>query len=213
MITERMAIHRALAELKIIDDRIESAIDNGEFCAVNKHSNTKINGVPLNEYNGIIVGAYDKAIGLIERRDAMKRAVCLSNAVTKVTVGDVEYTVAEAIEMKNHGITFKEELLVTLKAQYDKARSVLLNKNGDDLEKRAEQYVIGLYGNKEGRVDTEDFEKSKKAFIASNTYDMIDPLDIHKKIEELEEEISSFKAEVDAALSCSNAKTEVEFSY
>lgn len=158
-------------------------------------------------------GYYDKATDLIKRRNAIKRAVVLSNAATKVTINGLEYTVAEAIEMKNHGVEFDEKLLDVLNKQYNKAQSEILKQNGDDLEKRAEQYVIGIYGSKEGKTNTDDFEKTKKDFITANSYELVDPIKILDKINALEESIASFKAEVDAALSTSNAVTEIEISY
>ena len=36
---EKMTVHKGLAELKIIDSRIERAIDDAQFCVSNKHSN------------------------------------------------------------------------------------------------------------------------------------------------------------------------------
>lgn len=213
MTTEKMTVHKALAELKLLDNRITSAIDNGKYCVANKHSNEKINGVPVKEYEVIMQGYYNKATDLINRRNAIKRAVVLSNAVTKVKINDVEYTVAEAIEMKNHGVEFDELMFEELQRQYLKAQSEILKYNGTDLEKRAEQYVIGIYGSKEGKTNTDDFEKTKKDFITSNSYELVDPIKILDKINALEEKISSFKAEVDAALSVSNAVTEIEISY
>ena len=50
MTTEKMTVHKALAELKIVDDRIVSAINSGTYCIANKHSNDKIKGVSLDEY-------------------------------------------------------------------------------------------------------------------------------------------------------------------
>lgn len=61
MTTEKMTIHKALAELKIVDDRIISAINGGTYCVANKHSNEKIKGVPVKEYEGVMQGYYDKA--------------------------------------------------------------------------------------------------------------------------------------------------------
>ena len=165
MTTEKMTIHKALAELKILDARIISAINGGTYCIAYMHSNEKIKGVPVKEYEGVMQGYYDKATDLIKRRNAIKRAVVLSNATTKVSINGIEYTVAEAIEMKNHGVEFDEKMLSTLKKQYDKAQAEILKQNGDDLEKRAEQYVIGIYGSKEGKTNTDDFEKTKKDFI------------------------------------------------
>lgn len=213
MTTEKMTVHKALAELKIIDDRITNAIDEGVFCVANKHSNSKIGGVPVDDYKKLMQGSYDKATDLIKRRNAIKRAVVLSNANTKVNIENREYTIAEAIEMKNHGIEFDELLLNEMKKQYAMAKKEVEKNNGDALEKRAEQYVIGLYGSREGKTNTDDYEKTKKDFIESQTFELVDPIDILKKMDELEEKIAAFKAEVDAALSVSNAITEIEISY
>lgn len=213
MTTETMTVHKALAELKILDDRIISTINGGTYCVANKHSNDKINGVSVEEYKGVIQGSYDKASDLIRRRTAIKKAVVLSNATTKVSINGTEYTRAEAIEMKNHGVEFEELMLEALTKQYNKAQAVILKQNGDDLERRAEQYVIGIYGSKEGKQNTDDFEKTKKDFITANSYELIDPIKILDKINALEESIASFKAEVDAALSTSNAITVIEIKY
>ena len=156
MTTEKMNVHKALAELKILDDRIVKAINSVEACISNKHSNTKVKGVDIKVYTGVMKSSYDKATDLIKRREAIKRAVVLSNAVTKVTVADKEYTVAEAIEMKNHGMDFKKLLKQKIKKQYDAAMAQIITENGK-LEDKAENYVVGLYGSKEGKTSTEEF--------------------------------------------------------
>ena len=158
-------------------------------------------------------GAYDKVIDLIARYKAIKKAVTLSNAKTIVEIGGEKYTVAEAIWMKNHGVEYDEKLLNELQEQYNKAQAKILKQNGNDLEQRAEQYVVGIYGSKEGKTNTNDFEKTKQDFITSQTFELVDPIRILDKIEDLEEKISTFKAEVDAALSTSNALTVIEVNY
>ena len=95
---EQMTVHKALAELKIIDSRIENAISGGTYVVANKHSNTKIHGVTIDEFKTQMKSDFQKVTDLIARRNAIKRAVVASNATTKVKVGNVEYTVAEAIE-------------------------------------------------------------------------------------------------------------------
>lgn len=213
MTTETMTIHKALAELKVLESRIMKTVGDGTYCVANKHSNEKINGVSVEDYKKVMQGAYDKAIDLIDRYKAIKKAVTLSNAKTVVTVGNEEYTVAEAIWMKNHGVEFDELLLYELREQYNKAQAKILKQNGNDLEQRAEQYVVGIYGSKEGKTNTDDFEKTKQDFITSQTFELVDPIGILEKIEVLEEKISTFKAEVDAALSTSNALTVIEVNY
>ena len=213
MTSEKMTVHKALAELKLLDDRISKAIDENTYCLAKKHSSEKINGISLAEFEKQMQGGYDKAVALIERRKAIKKAVVLSNAITKVTVAGTEYTVAEAIEMKNHGIDFEELLMETMSNQYKKAISMINLENGRDLETRADQYVTAIYGQKEGKTNIADIEKVKADFLKSNQYELVDPLDIAAKISELEERINLFMAEVDSALSVSNAITEIEINY
>lgn len=213
MTTETMTVHKALAELKLLDSRIEKAIAEGVYCVANKHSNDKIGGVPLDDYIKIMQGGYDKAADLINRRKAIKRAVVLSNAVTKVSIAGDEYTVAEAIEMKNHGVEFEKLLMNTMNIQYRNAQMQINQENGKDLEQRAEQYVTAIYGQKEGKTNTADIEKVKKDFIESNTYVLVDPLHVLDKIEDLEKKINDFMAEVDSTLSVSNALTEITIEY
>lgn len=213
MTTETMTVHKALAELKLLDSRIEKAIEEGVYCVANKHSNDKIGGVPIDDYIKIMQGGYDRATDLTNRRKAIKRAVVLSNAVTKVSVSGNEYTVAEAIEMKNHGVEFDKLLMNTMNTQYRNAQIQIKQENGKDLEQRAEQYVTAIYGQKEGKTNAADIEKVKKDFIESNTYVLVDPLRVLDKIEDLEKKINDFMAEVDSALSVSNALTEITIEY
>lgn len=213
MMTEKMTAHKALAELKLLDNRIEKAITEGIYCVANKHSNDKINGIPLDEYVKTMQGRYDKAVDLINRRKAIKRSVVLSNAVTKVTVADVEYTVAEAIEMKNHGVDFDKLLMAQMKKHYDMAQMQIKQQNGKDLEERADQYVTAIYGQKEGKTNTADIEKVKADFLTANQYELVDPLHVLDKMEDLEKKINDFMAEVDSALSVSNALTEITVEY
>lgn len=210
---ETMTVHKALAELKLLDSRIEKAIAEGVYCVENKHSNDKIGGVLLDDYIKIIQGGYDKATDLINRRKAIKRAVVLSNAVTKVSVAGNEYTVAEAIEMKNHGVDFDKLLMNAMQRHYDKAQMQIKQENGKDLEERADRYVTAIYGQKEGKTNTADIEKVKSDFLTANQYELVDPLHVLDKIEDLEKKINDFMAEVDSALSVSNALTEITIEY
>lgn len=212
MTKERMSVHKALAELKILKDRIPNTIGSGTYCIENKHSNEKIKGVSLETYRSIMQGNYDKGTALIKRYDAIKRAVTLSNAITKVSINSIEYTVAEAIYMNNRGVEFDEMLLAELRSQYRKAQAKIA-KNNEGLQEKAEQYVIGIYGSKEGKVNTDDFEKAQKDFVTAHEYELVDPINILEKIEKLEEKISAFKSEVDAALSESNAITMIDIEY
>lgn len=213
MVKETMTIHKALAELKILDGRIKKEIQNGSYCIANKHSNDKINGILIDDFKKSVQGTYDKVTDLIKRQEAIKRAVTLSNAKTYVDIADGKYTVAEAIWMKNHGIEFESMLINTMDSQYKMAQVEVNRQNGNNLEERADQYVTAIYGQKDGKTATSDIEKVRKDFLEANTYEIIDPINVPEKLEDLRGKIDGFMAEVDSALSVSNALTEITIEY
>lgn len=217
MTTEKMTIHKALAELKTMDARIAKAIHETPYVLAVKHSAEKINGMTVDNFKDKMRSGYQKATNLIARRDAMKRAVVLSNATTKVKIGDNEYTVAEAIEMKNHGMEFKSDLLRQMNSAYTAAQNELVRNGGEALEKKAEQYVLAVIAaqpkDSKMSVGSDAMKTLRQTYIDNNTYDLVDPMNIAKVMEKLDAEINEFNAEVDAALSCSNALTVIEFEY
>jgi len=211
--TEKMSVHKALCELKTLDSRIQKSIQQAVFVFANKHANTKISGVPVGEYSAEVKAAYQSVKDLIARRDAIKRAVTLSNAAVKVVIGGKEYTVAEAIEMKNHGISHLQLLLRKLETDNQRARRESDNNNGEALEDRADEYVKSLYGNVDMKGASEEIKKVRTDFIAAQTMEIVDPIGIRAEMERLEKEINDFTVEIDSALSVSNALTELTIEY
>ena len=213
MTTETMNIHQALVELKTLDKRIESAANDGAWVIANKHSNSKISGIDVKDYVENTKSRYQKVTSLIARAEAIKRAVVNSNAVTKVTIAGREYTVAEAIEMKNHGIERKRSLVVKLNQDYTMAKAAADRANGAELERRADEYIRTMIGNTDVKGMTEEVKRMREDFIKAQTVELVDPIGVLKQIEQLSEEIAAFEANVDAALSVSNALTIIEVSY
>ena len=213
MTTEKMNVHKALSELKVLGNRIVNALAN-DFVVANKHSNDKINGISIVNFNNDMKSHYQQVNDLIERRNALKRAVVSSNAVTKVTVGGTEYTVAEAIEMKNHGMEFYKMLRDELARQYTKAQTAIMVNSGKNLEERAEKYIVSILSSKnDAKIDTKLIDELRAKYIENNTYDMLDPNNVKSGIEALNEMIENFESDIDSALSVSNAITIIEFEY
>ena len=211
MTTERMTIHEALSELKVLDKRIKQEIAATTFSTSNLHCNAKIYGVSIEEYKNAVKSKYDKITDLIKRRTAIKKAITNSNAVTVVTIGDVSMTVAEAIEYKRSGIEFKRVLLEKISKDYNTASLTTMTRN-ESLTDRATDNIERVYSNKE-TISKEVIESSKEKFIADNTYDMIDPINSDKVIEKLSAEIDTFMSKVDSTLSVSNALTKIDIEY
>lgn len=213
MTTESMTIHQALVELKTLEKRIRSAIQEGGFVTANKHSNTKINGIPVQDYTADVVSRYQKITDLIRRREAIKCAVVISNATTTVEVGDKTYTVAEAIEMKNHGLDNKSALMTQLSMEYTAAKRMADRANNEELERRAEDHIKNMFGNTDMKGASEEVKRTREEFIKAQTMELVDPIGVRARVEELNEEITIFRTNVDAALSVSNALTTITIEY
>lgn len=213
MTTETMNIHQALVELKTLDKRFESAIEDGEWVVANKHSNGKIGGIDVKDFAENIKSRHQKVTSFIARAEAIKRAVVNSNATTKVTIAGREYTVAEAIDMKNHGIERLRLLVCRLNRDYSLAKTIADRANGAELERRADDYVRTMIGNTDIKGMTEEVKRLRDEFIKAQTMELVDPIGVLKQIEMLNEQINAFEVNVDSALSVSNALTAIEVSY
>lgn len=210
---EQMNVHQALAELKMLDKRITAAIREGGFVVANKHSNTKIGGIEIKAYVNDMVSRYQSINDLIARRNAIKRAVVQSNAVTVVSVAGQEYTVAEAIDMKNTGMENLKQLRDRLTHEYRIAKATADNSNGSELSRRAEDYIRTMVGNTDVKGMTEEVKRMRDDFIKAQTTELVDPIGVLEQINKLNDEIDAFLTNVDACLSVSNALTLIEVSY
>ena len=214
MIQEVMTVHKALCELKMLDKRINESIMTAEFCRANKHSNVKIDGGTIAEYEAAAVSKYQSTMDMIVRRDAIKRAVVASNAVTEVTIGGNRYTVADAVELRRHGLSYRRTLLQAMTLQLKRVRSTIEQKNGEELTRAADKMVEVYYGRQtDVKAITEEMKATREKFIEDNTYELLDPIRVENRIRELDKEITAFETEVDSALSVSNAVTEITVSY
>lgn len=212
MTTETMTVHKALAELKVLDSRISDAILSGDFVITKKNNQDTVKGKTVEQFKSKATEVFQKASDLIRRRNAIKNAVVVSNANTTVKIGDKDYTVVEAIEKKNHGMDYYVQLRDVLRQQFARQKSEL-EKHNASLQQKAEQFVTGLMGGREVKTDSAEYISAVDTYIKSNTMTLLDPLGIEKKIEELDDMINTFLPEVDAALSVSNAVTTITIKY
>lgn len=209
---ETMTVHKALTELKTLDARISHAINTAVFIATKKHSSDNIQGMSVEKVVEEMKSAYQKANDLITRRNAIKRAVVLSNASTKVRIAGVEYTVAEAIDMKNHGLEGLTELRNVMRMQLVNCKNQAEREN-EAVDTRADTYIKDMFGNTDMTKASEEVKRSRKDFVTAQTVELVDPLNAAKVIEDLDDRINAFMVEVDAALSVSNATTELKIEY
>lgn len=210
MTKETMNIHKALCELKILDDRITKAINDCRYVGMTKIASKKVGSQTVEEFSNSVKDGYQSACDLINRRKAIKAAVVRSNASQTVNIGGNTYTIAEAIEMKNHGLDGEKRLLrymVSRLAEVD----TMIERTKTELESRADAFIREQTGSKETKGS--DILQMRKDYIAMQDVEMVDPLRIREEIKHLDDKINAFMTEVDSALQTSNANTIIEIEY
>lgn len=206
MSTKEMTVHKALCELKTLGDRIDKKVRNTEFIVGNKHNNEKINDKTVVQWKKDTKAEYQSLMDLIKYRNALKQAVTMSNANTKVTVCGKEYTVAEAIELKNNWIPILKDLSYKL-SQNNNQVTITVDRLNDEVERNADEQMERLFSGKDKTAPTKEMLDFRNQYIEQRKYDIIDPIGVENEIKNLEDTILDYMVEVDSELSRSNAVT------
>lgn len=212
MTTETMTIHKGLATIKTLEERINKAISSCRFVFTLKHSMDKVNGKPLDEVKKNIMSDYDSIKDMMRRKYAIKQAIVMSNSVTRVKIADMDMTVAEAIEMKNNAIKMVKSLRDRMIFQMNLANNEATRAN-ETLDDRADNYIRSLYEGKDPKKMGEELKSMRQTWADAMYIDIVDPLEIGEKIKALDNFCTLFLAEVDAELSSSNAITQITVEY
>ena len=209
MSTEKMTIHRALSELKLIDAKIEK--QTAEINPTGIHQKNKlVNGyISEADFNTAAKSKLDSVTDLIKRKNKIKSAIVNSNGKTDVTVGDKKMTVADAINFKAI-IKFKQKLIDTLKQRH-KAVVGELNKSNEAVNANCQKLLEYSFGKDNVKVTKDDMEAISRPYLENNQFHLADPLKVDTTVEQMEKEVSEFEMEVDAVLSEINAVTFIEF--
>lgn len=207
---EKMLVTQALNELKLLDDRINKAINDAVLVIAAKRSEKKVNpNLTKEEFEIRAKAGYQSVLDLIERRKKIKAAVVTSNAMTKVIVHGEEMTVAEAIERKST-IDYEISLLRQMQSQWG-VQNREMNMQNIRMEERIDKYIETFVGKDTSKAKDNELEAMIKPMRESGEYALVDPLSIEKKIADLDDYIKGFKSEVDAILQISNCNTYIEF--
>lgn len=206
---EKMTIHRALAELKTIDSRIEKAIN--EFTPTVIYQEKKITKEHKNLFEENVKSQFQSINDLIIRKAQIKKAIIYSNSITNVKIGEKTMSVADAIFYKTlMGLKF--QFLNSIKSKHSGAKAKM-NLENEQIERTAldnAKIMLGKQGDDKVKATDDDVKNLVEPFIERNIYKLSDVLNIEKQIEKIELENSEFLLNVDACLSESNATTFIE---
>lgn len=225
--TQRMTVTAGLKELKLLNKRITSRIDDLKAIRTRRSSTETIAGVNKKDFEDAAREGFQAIQALLARRDAIKAEIVRSNAESTVTVGGQRMTVAAAIERKRaleaqkknrrrdeDFVPTQETLVQHLRAQYAVAvaeEANLLSVMEAEREMRVNSFLNQErskgQNQKDAGIDTKAIED---AYRAANTPVIDDPLDLLKKLASMEEDVEIFSSEVDRVLDEHNATIYIE---
>lgn len=206
----KISITEALVELKLYDAKINKALSSTTFVGSKKKSESKVdNVVNLDTFITAAKSGYQSVSDLIKNRAAIKSAVVQSNAVTNVEIAGKAYTVAEAIERKN-SIEYDKDLLNEMKTQWAN-ETLKVNRENQKVSAQVDKMLEASLGrDSDKKVSESDLATIHDAYHERNDWELVDPLGLYEKIQQLETEIDAFEADVDIRLSISNSVTYIE---
>ena len=198
----RITITRALAELKLLDARIAKATDEHQFVTL---KTKKVNSnVDNNSFITQSAAALQSVFDLINRRERIKTAIMNSNHTTMVKIGTKDYTVAEAIELKN-SINYKQRLLEVLRDQRERTNREY--EKHKTLVKQSIDNNITQICSRDVKPDAKTIQDLTDMMWKNDPIEILDGIGIDKVINDLNNDIDEIMLNVDFVLSESNSTT------
>lgn len=197
-----MSVTQALSELKLLRSRIQSAIANSTFITIKKKRDLLDTSRFATEANA----SYQSYSDLLNRYNKIKAAIVISNATTKVTIGEATYTVAEAVERKR-SIEFEKDMLAVMQQQYASSRAQY-DAHAASEAARVERLLQSELS-KDSKTNVETIAQLTETFLSQNKAEIVDPLNLNEKIATATKRIEEFETKVDWVLSESNGKTQI----
>lgn len=207
--SESMSLTRALAEVKLLEKRINKEVDELNPLAIKIGNKIKQPfQVEETKFKTDAQSTWDSINDLILRRQKIKRALNKANAETEVVIGEQKMSIAEAIDMKSF-IKTQEHLLNYLRQM--KAQSNTQIERTNERVDQGLQKLLEQHFSKEGnaRPKQEDMKEISEPYLKNNQAVLVDPINIDLKIDELQKKTNEFILNVDFSLSEINSKTEI----
>lgn len=217
--SEKMLVTQALDERDLLVKKIANKIEKASFVDTIKPNEEKVYAkrITKEDYAQEAESAYQQIMDLIDRFQKIDAAIVASNAQTEITTSYGTFTVAGAISLRSRlrglGVyedeaDFEGNLQNKMKAEYNERVRFCDNKNSQ-LQSTAEDMRLSILGRDNKTKDDKPLSVVE-AYVKENTTELVDPLDVKKKLEALEEKRSTLLTELDTQIKVSNATTFIE---
>lgn len=212
----RMLVTQALDERDLLVKKIGDKIQKASFVDTARKNEEKVleGCMPRTEYCRRAESAYQQIMDLISRYQQIDAAIVASNASTWIETSYGRFTVAGAISLRGRlrccGVyeeeaDFETNLCEKMEQEYQSRVQAAEAKN-KQLQSTAEQMRLSILG-RDSKAREEKPLEVMETYVRENTTELVDPLDIRRKIELLEEKRDTLLKELDTQIKVSNATT------
>lgn len=231
---EKLLVTQALDERDLLVKKINDKINKLEVLDTIKANEEKVLTLRLSkeEFEKQAKAALQQVEDLISRHQKIDAAIVASNAETKIETTYGTFTVAGAIALRNrlrgkgnnlskesegimirpvvqNELDFEGKLYAKLERSYTMKLNELELKNRQ-LQATAESMRLSILG-KENKSKDDKPLAVVEAYVKENTTELVDPLDVRKKMELLKEKKETLLNELETKIKVSNATTFIEF--
>ena len=217
--SEKMLVTQALDERDLLVKKIADKIAKASFVDTMKPNEEKVyvKRISKEDYAKEAESSYQQILDLIDRFQKLDVAIVASNAQTQITTSYGTFTVAGAISLRSrlrglgayeYEADFEGNLQSKMQAEYNERVRFCDNKNSQ-LQQTAEEMRLSILGRDSKTKDDKPLSVVE-AYVKENTTELVDPLDVKKKLEALEEKRNTLLTELDTQIKVSNATTFIE---
>lgn len=221
MMEQKMLVTQALDQRDLLVKKICDKICKASFTETKKHNEEKVmeRRVTQKEFEKEARSSYQQIIDLIHWYDKVDQAILRSNAETIIETSYGAMSIANALALRSRlncsnaydsDSNFEGNLMMKLQEELNEKIRVMEQKN-KGLQNTAETMRLSILG-KDTKTKDETPLKVVDVYVQENTTELIDPLNVRKKIDELNERRETILNELDTKIKVSNATTFVEIN-
>jgi len=221
MMEKKMLVTQALDQRDLLVKKICDKIRKASFTETKKHNEEKVmeRKVTQKEFEKEARSSYQQIIDLIHWYDKVDQAILRSNAETMIETSYGTMSIANALALRSRlncsnaydsDSNFEGNLMMKLQEELNEKIRVMEQKN-KGLQNTAETMRLSILG-KDTKTKDETPLKVVDVYVQENTTELIDPLNVRKKINELNERRETILNELDTKIKVSNATTFVEIN-
>ena len=219
--SEKMLVTQALDERDLLVKKIRDKIEKASFVDTIKVNEDKVYAkkVSKEDYAKEAEATYQQIQDLIVRFQKIDAAIVESNAKSTVETSYGAFTVAGAISLRSRlrgmdayegGADFEEMLHDKLSQEYYE-RVRFCDLKNSQLQSTAENMRLSILG-RDAKVKDDKPLGVVDVYVKENTTELVDTLDVKRRLETLSEKRNVLLKELDTAIKVSNATTFIELS-